>query len=95
MLERSVERGLVREAKRRGVWALKLHVVSMAGFPDRMCLASGGRIRFAEIKRPGADLRPLQKVIAKRLRRLGFDVWKVDSHEGIKLFFDDWLGTRS
>lgn len=88
MLESSVERAFLAEAKRRKVWALKGE--NVAGFPDRICLAEHGRIAFAEIKRPGERPRWLQRVMMKRLRRLGFLVWVVSRPEDVAAFFDEW-----
>ena len=91
MLEQAVERALKREAKRRGVWALKLSVLGHAGFPDRLCLAPGGRVAFVELKRPGAVPRALQRWVHRRLRDLGFRVAVIDCPEEVGAFLREWL----
>jgi len=92
MRERVVETALVREAEARGVWAVKLAAPGHAGFPDRVCLASGGRVAFVELKRPGGAPRALQRWVHRRLRDLGFRVVVIDSPAAAIAFFDEWLG---
>lgn len=90
MLERSVESTFTAAAKAWGVWAVKTAI--LPGFPDRMCLAPGGEVRFAELKRPGEVPRPLQERIHARLRRLGFVVEVADTPGKARDFFDRWMG---
>lgn len=78
MLESRVERALVREVKRRDGVCLKLVMLGRRGFPDRTCLFPGGRVLFVETKAPGRVLGPLQRLVTRRLRGLGFDVEKLD-----------------
>ena len=91
MRERVVESALVRKAEGRGVWAVKLTVLGHAGFPDRLCLAPGGRVVFVELKRPGGAPRALQRWVHRRLRDLGFRVAVIDSPAAAVAFFDEWL----
>jgi len=90
--ERLVEAKLVNAASERGVWCVKLTVLGISGFPDRLCLAPGGRIAFIEVKRPGEVPRPLQVMIHKKLRALGFIVEVIDRREDCAPFFRRWLG---
>lgn len=90
MLEKRPEDELKRECKRRSIWAIKSERL-IRGFPDRMLLAPGGRICFVELKRPGQDLRPAQRLVAKWLRRLGFLVVKLNSPKEVKDFLSEWL----
>ena len=81
MREREIEsrfRDLVRKA---GGIALKLVCPGFDGMPDRIVLMPGGRICFAEIKRPGAVPEPLQEARHRMLRSLGFQVFVIDSFE--------------
>lgn len=78
MKEATVEAILVTAARLHGVMAVKL---GYDGMPDRMLLAPGGRVAFVELKRPGGRVRPLQRLVLKRLRRLGFRAEIVDNVE--------------
>ncbi len=90
MLERQPENALVREGKKRHVWVIKAERL-VRGFPDRMLLAPGGLVAFVELKRPGQKLSPAQRLIRKWLKKLGFLVVMVDTPQGAKDFFSDWL----
>lgn len=81
ILERDVERALIRAVRRAGGVCLKFTSPCWAGAPDRLCLLPGGRIFFAEVKRPGGKPRPLQLKRHEELRRLGFSVRVIDSKE--------------
>lgn len=78
MLEKTVERHLTQEAKRRGGLALKFVSPGMDGVPDRILLLPCGRIAFVELKAPGKTLRPLQVRRKAQLEGLGFSVYYVD-----------------
>ena len=54
----------------------------VTGVPDRICLKSG-RVIFAEVKAPGAKPRPIQNRRIKQLQNQGFQVFVVDSVDGI------------
>lgn len=64
--ERDVEQYLREEVRRAGGWALKFISPGCAGVPDRLLLFPG-RVYFVEVKRPGEELRPLQKAVFRRL----------------------------
>ena len=91
MLERVIEKAFVRIGARHRVWCLKLYLAGQAGFPDRLCLAPGGRVAFAEIKAPGEKPRRLQEHVHERLRALGFRVAVIDRVEDCDPFFVEWL----
>jgi len=92
MLERSVEAAFIRAGASRGVWCLKLKILGHAGFPDRVCLALGGRVAFAELKRPGKKPRELQVFVHNILRDFGFLVEVIDHPSQCAGFFERWLG---
>ncbi len=83
MLEREVERYLVEQVRAARGMAPKWVSPANAGACDRICLFSGGRVVFVELKRPGGSLRPLQERVIGLLRRLGAEVHVVDSKEGV------------
>lgn len=84
--ERDVEQALVRHMRICGGLALKFVSPGVDGVPDRICLWPGGRIAFAEVKKPGAKPRPLQVRRAEQLRELGFSVAVIDSLEAAEQF---------
>ena len=81
--ERSIERRLVAETKKRGGLALKFVSPGMDGVPDRIVLLPGGKMAFVELKAPGKAPRPLQQRRARQLAALGFQVYCVDRIEQI------------
>lgn len=84
MREKEVERKLREEVKKKGGVALKFVSPGMSGVPDRIILLPGGQICFVELKALGKKPRPLQLSRHAMLRRLGFEVFVVDSVEGIE-----------
>ena len=83
MLEKVLERKLVRAVRDSGGLALKFVSPGMAGVPDRLLLFPGGRMAFAEVKAPGEKPRPLQVYRMDQLGDLGFRSYVVDSEEMI------------
>ena len=81
MRERDIERRFRDLIRKAGGIALKLVCPGFDGMPDRIVLMPGGRICFAEIKRPGAVPGPLQEARHRMLRGLGFQVFVIDSFE--------------
>ncbi len=92
MQEKSIERRLVLEAKRRGGLALKFVSPGMDGVPDRIVLLPHGRLAFVELKAPGKALRPLQVRRKEQLEVLGFSVYCVDGVEQIGGILDEIQG---
>lgn len=41
---------------------------------------------FVEVKRPGEELRPLQKAVHKIFKKLGFNVYVIDNLEDVDRF---------
>ena len=83
-LERDIEKHLRHVVGGMGGLCLKWVCPGWAGVPDRIVLTPGGHISFVELKRPeGGVISPRQAEWAKRLRRLGFGVYFVKSHEEV------------
>ncbi len=89
MRERSIERRLVSETKKRGGLAPKFLSPGLDGVPDRLVLFPGGRLGFVELKAPGKKPRPLQQRRAEQLIALGFRVYVVDRIEQIGGVLDE------
>ncbi|HAE92701.1 MAG TPA: hypothetical protein DCG60_08695 [Tissierella sp.] len=88
MLENKVEKYFRDEIKKIGGKAYKFSSPGNNGVPDRIVLYNG-KCYFVELKRPGEDLRPLQKVVKKRFRELGFEVYVIDSIEKVGEFINE------
>ena len=88
MRESVIEQFLVKECRARGWLCVKLLSPSMAGLPDRMILAPGGRVFFVELKVPGQKPRRLQESMHKMLIKLGFSVCVLDSKEAVRAYME-------
>ena len=93
MREREIEEHLRLGVKRLGGIAFKFTSPGNAGVPDRLIVLPGNRIYFVELKRPGGEARPLQKMQIGRLRDLGCKVFVIDSKEGVDKFLNDIQST--
>lgn len=78
MLEREVEKALVRQVRQAGGIAPKLTSPANAGMPDRLIILPPGKVCFVELKAPGKKLRPLQVRQMERLTQLGCTVRVID-----------------
>lgn len=77
-LEKYIERKLRDTVSQGGGLCLKWVCPGWSGVPDRIILLPGGRVIFAEIKRPkGGKVSPLQELWAKKLTDLGFTYWRI------------------
>lgn len=62
------------------------------GWPDRMVVATGGKITFVEVKGEDEPLRPNQYNFGAELKRAGFDVKIAVNGDAENLVdIDDWL----
>ncbi len=77
--EKLIEKTLVAEVKSLGGWSLKLPCTYVTGLPDRLVLLPRGVIFFVEVKTTGKKPTAVQRLVHKRLRRLGFTVHVIDS----------------
>lgn len=86
-LEKDIEKKLREMVEKRGGLCLKWVCPGWAGVPDRIILLPGGRIIFAELKRPkGGKLSKLQKWWAKKLIDLGFSHWTIWDADDLECF---------
>lgn len=88
MLEKEIEKRLVKETKACDGMCLKFTSPSLTGVPDRMVLLPKGQIGFVEVKRPGEKPRAIQVKRIKQLRALGFKVFVLDDKDDIKKILD-------
>ena len=70
MLEKDVERRLVKGVEALGGEAYKFVSPAHRGVADRLVVLPGGRVWFVEVKTEGGRLSALQKVFAEDMMRL-------------------------
>ena len=88
MLESKIERNLRLKVKAIGGKAYKFSSPGNNGVPDRIVICNG-KCYFVELKKPGEDLTPRQKVVRKHFKKLGFEVYKIDSVEKVGEFINE------
>lgn len=89
MLEKEIERYLVNRVKKFGGRAYKFISPGNAGVPDRLVCLPGGRVVLAELKAPGKKPRLLQQSVIAQLRKLGVQVYVIDSREGVDQMLEE------
>lgn len=78
MLERDIEKALVKRVESLGGLCEKFTSPNRRGVPDRIVTLPGGRIIFVELKAPGARPTKLQKRDHERRKALGCTVLVID-----------------
>ena len=91
MLERDIEKILVKEIKAAGGLAYKFVSPGNDGVPDRIVILPGGEVIFVELKTDTGRLTKLQTVQVERIRKTGATVWVVKGLTGLGMFFS-WCG---
>lgn len=85
-LEKEVETALRKMVESHGGLCLKWVCPGWCGVPDRIILLPGGRVAFAETKRPkGGKLSRMQEWWDRRLASLGFQHWIVWSIDDVNI----------
>ena len=79
MLERDVEKALVKRIKALGGECEKFTSPARRSVPDRIVTLPGGRVEFVECKRPGERPTEKQSRDHDRRRALGCTVRVIDS----------------
>lgn len=83
MLERTIERALVKHIEAAGGKAYKFVSPGTDGMPDRIIILPGGKVSFIELKAPGQKPRPLQVRRHQQLHDLGITVHILDNTDHI------------
>lgn len=90
MLERDIEKKLIRPVKDLGGLCLKFETPGFTGVPDRVILLPGPYILFVETKQPGKKERARQLYVHGLLRAMGFTVYStIDSPAKVAAIIDD------
>lgn len=93
MLEKDIEKALVKSVKALGGMCIKLTSPSMDGLPDRMVFLSDGKFAFVELKAKGKKPRPLQIKRMDDFKKLGFRSYVIDDRKQIGGVIDEILST--
>ena len=88
MLERDVEKYLVKKIKELGGMCPKWVSPGLRGVPDRIVILKD-KIVFVETKRPEGVLAEAQAIRAKQIRTLGHKVYTAYSIEEVKRLIDE------
>ena len=86
MLERDIEKALVKRAKELGGMAEKLTSPSKRSVPDRLVTLPNNRIIFVELKAPNKKPTVKQARDHEIRRALGCDVRVIDNMEAVDAF---------
>ncbi len=86
MTEKQLEMYFVKEMEKHKCIAWKFVSPGRAGVPDRIVILPFGTVIFVELKAPGKNLRPIQRLRFKELEEQCIDVWLIDSKEKIDKF---------
>jgi hypothetical protein len=86
MLERDIEKALVKRVESLGGLCEKFTSPNRRGVPDRIVTLPGGKIIFVELKAPGARPTKLQKRDHERRIALGCTVLVIDNIEVANAF---------
>ena len=95
MRESFIEEKLTKAVRHNGGVCWKFTSPGTAGVPDRIILMPEGRIAFVEVKAPGEKPRPLQLSRHRLLRRLGFQVYVLDTLEDIDKFIKEVMSNEA
>ena len=92
MREQVIEAYLRSEVKALGGKAYKFVSPGTTGVPDRLVLLPGGRVFFVELKAPGRQSTPQQKLQQQRISKLGFSVQVIDNKPDVDRFIEQCRG---
>ena len=94
MLEREIEKKLVKGIRRLGGRAYKWVSPGSNGVPDRIIVMPGGRILFVELKTSTGVVSKLQKRQIRMLSQMGCDVRVVFGMDGVQDLLDRLTAER-
>lgn len=94
MLEKDIERYLVKRVKEAGGVAYKFNSISNRGVSDRVICLPSGATWFVEVKRPEGKLSALQKLFAADMARLNQNYACLWSKEQVDEWIYDHINTK-
>nr|DAO02126.1 MAG TPA: Nuclease [Caudoviricetes sp.] len=93
MLEKEVEKYLVREIKKLGGVSFKFISPGNAGVPDRIVIIPTGKVVFVELKTDKGKLTKLQESQIRKISGLGAEVKVLYGIEGVRKFINEIQST--
>lgn len=91
-LEKDIEGRLRRMVEAAGGKCLKWTCPGWRGVPDRIILLPGGKVIFAELKRPkGGRLSSMQLWWARQFIHMGFIYEQIWDNDDLEIFRQSWL----
>jgi hypothetical protein len=90
MLEKDVERRLVKGVEALGGKAYKFVSPAHRGVADRLVVLPGGRVWFVEVKTDNGKLSPLQEVFRKEINDMGCNYARLYGAADVGHFLD-WV----
>ena len=79
--ESRLQRKIRIDLEKDGWDVLKIMLCNQPGYPDLECKKALRRIFYIECKAKGKQADPLQEYVHKKLRKMGFPVFVIDSWE--------------
>lgn len=92
--EKAIEHYLAASVKELGGVCLKYSNPGMVGYPDRICLLSGGVVFWVELKSKDGRLNEVQKIRIRQLCSMGHTVHVCDSKEAIDEVLKPYKSTQ-
>lgn len=93
-LEKDIESYFVNAVEHHDGLCLKFTSPSWAGVPDRVVMLPGVNTFFVEFKRTGEVVRPLQRLVIKKMTKAGATVHVIDSKEHGKALLKYYIERR-
>lgn len=87
--EKLLEKKLKKRTEEYGGMCIKLICTHLNGLPDRLLLLPGGRLLFVEVKTTKQTPRRIQTMLHNKLKKLGFEVYVVDTTAKINQLFNE------
>lgn len=79
--ESKLQKKIRLDLEKDGWYVVKVMLCNKPGFPDLMPLKNRRQIFFIEVKDKGKKAEPLQEYVHDILRKIGFNVFTIDTWE--------------
>lgn len=89
VLEKEIEAYLRDQVKKLGGLCLKFVSPGFTGVPDRLIMIKPKIFFYVELKKKNKQLSPRQLFVKKQFKKLGFEVYRVDSKKEVKKIINE------